>query len=123
MKLYMEPIEVALANGRPTALRWRNRWYRVQGVTDQWTYRGRWWTDPPSLEGERRTYYRVLCDRASFEIFCRSGAPGERDADLPRIATRGSSDERGAGHPQSASGASSGKRGAVPPWTLSRALD
>lgn len=106
MKLYMEPIEVTLSNGVPIALRWRNQWYRVQGVPERWTYRGRWWTDPPTLEGERRTYYRVLCDRASFEIFRRIGSPGER----------------GGGHPRT-SGGPSGERGAGHAWTLSRALD
>lgn len=74
MKLYMEPIQVTTKNGLPIALRWRKRWYRVQGVAEQWTYRGRWWTDPPALEGERRTYYRVHCDRADLEIFWRNAA-------------------------------------------------
>lgn len=97
MKLYMEPIEVTISNGLPTALRWRNRHYRVHSVLEQWTYRGRWWTDPPALEGDRRTYYRVLCDKAQLEIFRRGGSPQKEE---PRPS-----------------------RAASPPWTLSRALD
>ncbi len=69
MKLYMEPVEMLFKNGSPLAMRWRSRVYRVKTVADRWTYRGRWWTDPLRLEGERRTYYRLVCEQSSFEIF------------------------------------------------------
>jgi len=100
MKLYMEPIEVKLQCNVPIALRWRKRVYRVVTVAEQWTYRGRWWTDPLHLEGERRTYYRVFCDRAQLEIFHRIGV--RETLSTPRSARTA---ERHA------------------PWVLSRALD
>lgn len=77
MKLYIEPIEIKLERGLPIALRWRGRIYRVLVVAERWTYRGRWWIDPVCLEGERRTYYRIFCDRAQLEIFHRQGHAGD----------------------------------------------
>jgi len=80
MKLLMEPIEVQAAAQKPTGFRWRGRWYRVREISQEWSYRGRWWTDP-DLRGERRRYYRVVASRetggGSWRAGGTSGAGGE----------------------------------------------
>ena len=67
MKLYLEPIDVEPAKGRPRRLRWRRRDYVVQEVVDYWISQTRWW------RGEEKRYYlRLQTDGGTLEVY-RSG--------------------------------------------------
>lgn len=70
MRLVMEPVEVRVQNRQPAAFRWRRRIYPVDRVLETWSYRGRWWLEP-DLQGERRTYFRLISGRGLYELFRR----------------------------------------------------
>lgn len=73
MKLIMEPVSVAMRQGRPATIEWRRKRYTVLEVLEMWRYRGKWWMDE-TLKGDVRTYFRVRCDRADVEIYEKDGA-------------------------------------------------
>ncbi len=71
MKLILENITVrclppAATTGAksgidvPEMLLWHGQWYEVQAVQAIWKWRGGWWATP-TLQGQVRIYYRVLC--------------------------------------------------------------
>lgn len=56
---------------------WRGRLYRVRATLGTWRWRGSWWTTP-ALQGQERTYFRVLCAppggaELQMELFCERG--------------------------------------------------
>lgn len=67
-----QPCLVALDGGRVTAVRWRERAWRVAAELGRWAYRGEWWRDP-SLSGERREYFVLGTARGEIEVFRREG--------------------------------------------------
>ncbi|MHB2018306.1 MAG: hypothetical protein ACYCW6_15265 [Candidatus Xenobia bacterium] len=73
MKLFMEPVEVAVRGEGPSCVRWRRKSYPVLQVAERWCWRGRWWTDA-ELNGEQRRYYRLICQQAQLEVFERQGS-------------------------------------------------
>lgn len=71
MRILLEPITVEAAEGEPVRLTWQRRTWPVQAILDRWVWRGRWWRDS-SLEGETRTYFRVVSRGSTLELY-RSG--------------------------------------------------
>jgi hypothetical protein len=64
MKQILEPVEVTAAFSAQWQFCWRKRCYVVTGVLERWFYRGKWWLDV-GLQGEFRTYVRVICRQAT----------------------------------------------------------
>lgn len=70
MKLICENIKVQCVKAQqpnedgndimPNSILWRCRLYRVRAIQGTWRWRGGWWTTP-SLLGQERLYFRVLC--------------------------------------------------------------
>lgn len=64
MKLYLEPIHVEPAHGKPRRLRWRRRDYIVEEVVDFWISQTRWWRGE-----EKRIYLRLATDGGMLEVY------------------------------------------------------
>lgn len=61
----------------PNTIFWRGCLYRVRAVQGTWRWCGAWWTTP-SLLGQERIYFRVLCappggEESMMELYCERG--------------------------------------------------
>lgn len=81
MKLFLEPIDVQVRDDLPAALEWRGCAYRVEEILQEWTWRGRWWTDA-LLRGESRHYYRVTCAATAHAARARRPTPSPACFDI-----------------------------------------
>lgn len=60
-RIYAEPIEVWLADGRPAQFAWRGRLYLVRQVLEHWVTTREWWKRTGAEPGEptEREFWRV----------------------------------------------------------------
>lgn len=60
-RIYAEPIDVWLADGRPARFVWRGRMYRVRQVLEHWITTREWWKRSGAGPGEptEREFWRV----------------------------------------------------------------
>lgn len=58
MRLIVSPVCVTTDQGLPRQIRWEDKLYTVEHITDEWIWQGKWWTDS-DLRGECRHYYVV----------------------------------------------------------------
>lgn len=69
-RLYFEPIDVEVADGRLLAFRWRRRRHRVTAILKRWVVRVEWWRQEVS-----RQYYKVECEGlGTYEIYRERGS-------------------------------------------------
>ena len=64
MKSYHEPIQVTLSDGKPAAIRWRNRTYRIVSILDYWIAQNKWWDNE-----EKRTYLLLQTNHSTMEVY------------------------------------------------------
>ncbi|GAB3904167.1 DUF6504 family protein [Microbispora bryophytorum] len=57
-RLYGDPIEVWVRDGRPAQFVWRDRLYTVREIQDHWVVVREWWKTSDADPGERR-FWRV----------------------------------------------------------------
>ncbi len=57
-RLYGDPIEVWVRDGRPAQFVWRDRLYGIRQVQDHWVVAREWWKTSDTDPGERR-FWRV----------------------------------------------------------------
>ncbi|MCO6010282.1 DUF6504 family protein [Actinoallomurus purpureus] len=60
-RVYGDPVEVWLTDGRPSRFVWRGRLYTVLRVLDRWVTTRDWWHErhPEAPEGSEREFWRV----------------------------------------------------------------
>lgn len=58
-RVYAEPIEVWLRDGRPGRFVWRERLYVVHRVLEHWVATREWWRKASEHEASEREFWRV----------------------------------------------------------------
>ncbi len=59
-KVYGEPVDVWVQDGRPARFVWRGRLYTVLGVLDHWVVSREWWRHGPGPGApSEREFWRV----------------------------------------------------------------
>lgn len=68
-RLYFEPIDVEISDGRLQAFHWRRRNHRITAVLKRWIVRVDWWRQEVA-----RQYFKVECEgMGTYEIYWERG--------------------------------------------------